>query len=248
MEFTRAAHVVAGILFHSSTMTSRSCWMLDTWCFSTFRLRMPQICSIGFRYGDTLGQSITFIFSSKAVVILGYVGKQFLKGGIICFRMSQYMLESMFPLNESQLLSTSSRHAAPDYDATTTMLDCRQGTTCWTLIRPQDMVPVIHALGQVVFFDNNGCMLSYFQRTVIIYCYWECNGMNISYHDYSGQNYHGYQYYHGIVNMLEMFKKYWHINHFKFYIKKINKQWLPMILNDNLTNNSLIAFSNISFK
>ncbi len=29
MEFTRAAAVVAGILFHSSIMTSRSCWMLD---------------------------------------------------------------------------------------------------------------------------------------------------------------------------------------------------------------------------
>ncbi len=46
-------------------------------------------------------------------------------------------------LNEPQLPSTSSSHAAPDHDATTTMLDCRQGTvfvysspghrhTCWT--------------------------------------------------------------------------------------------------------------------
>ncbi len=72
MEFTRAAQVVAGILFHSSIMTSRSCWMLDTWCFSTFRLRMPHMCSIGFRSGDILGHSITFTFtfSSKAVVIL----------------------------------------------------------------------------------------------------------------------------------------------------------------------------------
>ncbi|KAI2645690.1 Fc receptor-like protein 5 [Labeo rohita] len=26
-----------------------SCWMLDTWCFSTFRLRMPHRCSTGFR-------------------------------------------------------------------------------------------------------------------------------------------------------------------------------------------------------
>ncbi len=70
MEFTRAAQVVAGILFHSSIMTSRSCWMLDTWCFSTFRLRMPHMCSIGFRSGDVLGHSITFSFISKAVVIL----------------------------------------------------------------------------------------------------------------------------------------------------------------------------------
>ncbi len=33
--------------------------------------------------------------------------------------------------------------------------------------------------------------------------------MNISSHDYSDQNDHGYQYYHGIVkNVLKMFKKY----------------------------------------
>ncbi len=70
MEFTRAAQVVAGILFHSSIMTSRSCWMLDTWCFSTFRLRMPHMCSIGFRSENILGHSFTFIFISKAVVIL----------------------------------------------------------------------------------------------------------------------------------------------------------------------------------
>ncbi len=49
MEFTRAAQVVAGILFHSTIMTSRSCWMLDTWSFSTFRLRTPHICSKGFK-------------------------------------------------------------------------------------------------------------------------------------------------------------------------------------------------------
>ncbi len=70
MEFTRDAHVVAGIFFHSSIMTSRSCWMLDTWCFSNCHLRLPHICSIGFRSGDIFGNSITFTFSSKAVVIL----------------------------------------------------------------------------------------------------------------------------------------------------------------------------------
>ncbi len=69
MEFTRNAHLVAGILFHSSIMTSRSCWVLDTWLFSTFRLRMPHMCSKGFRSGDILGHSITFTFSSKAIVI-----------------------------------------------------------------------------------------------------------------------------------------------------------------------------------
>ncbi len=62
-------------------LACRSCWMLDTCCFSTFRLRMPHMCSIGFRSGDILGHSITFSFISKAVVILAgcvwgrYVGK-----------------------------------------------------------------------------------------------------------------------------------------------------------------------------
>ncbi len=96
MEFTRAAQFVAGILFHSAIMTSQSCWMLDTWCFS-FRLRMPHMCSIGFRSGDILGHSITFTFSSKAVVILAvFLGgvvmleNSFWREGIMfCFRMSQ---------------------------------------------------------------------------------------------------------------------------------------------------------------
>ncbi len=68
MEFTIAAQVVAGILFHS-IMTSQSCWMLYTWCFSTFCLRMPHMCSIGFRSGDILGHYITFTFSSMTVVV-----------------------------------------------------------------------------------------------------------------------------------------------------------------------------------
>ncbi len=47
-------------------------WMLETLSSSTFHLRMPHICSIGFRSGDMLGQSITFTLSffSKAVVII----------------------------------------------------------------------------------------------------------------------------------------------------------------------------------
>ncbi|CAI9622101.1 unnamed protein product [Staurois parvus] len=46
--------------------------MLDSLRSSTFHLRMPYRCSIGFRSGDMLGQSITFTLSffSKAVVIL----------------------------------------------------------------------------------------------------------------------------------------------------------------------------------
>ncbi len=71
MDFTRAAQVVAGIFFHSSIMTPRSCWMLDTWCFSTFCLRMPHMLNRVLVLRLTvLGHSITFTFSSKAVVIL----------------------------------------------------------------------------------------------------------------------------------------------------------------------------------
>ncbi len=54
MEFTRASQVT----------TSQSWWMLET-----LRLMMPHRCSIGFRSGDMLGQSITFFFS-KALVVL----------------------------------------------------------------------------------------------------------------------------------------------------------------------------------
>ena len=54
-------------------MTSQNWWMLETLRSSTFRLRMPHRCSIGFRSGGMLGQSITFTLSffSKAVVVLG---------------------------------------------------------------------------------------------------------------------------------------------------------------------------------
>ncbi len=104
MEFTRAAQVVAGILYHSSIMTSRSCWMLDTWCFSTFHLRMPHMCSIGFRSGDILGHSNHLHLQQQGSGHLGGVfgvvmleNSFWTEGIIFCFRMSQYMLESMFP-------------------------------------------------------------------------------------------------------------------------------------------------------
>ncbi len=64
-----------------------------------------------------------------------YVGKQFLKGGHhLLLQNVTVHVEIHVSLNEPQLPSTSSSHAAPDHDATTTMLDCRQGTifTCWT--------------------------------------------------------------------------------------------------------------------
>ncbi|CAI9624049.1 unnamed protein product [Staurois parvus] len=58
MEFTRASQVATGVLFHSSMTTLWSWWMLETLRSSTFCLRMPHRCSIGFRSGDMLGQSI----------------------------------------------------------------------------------------------------------------------------------------------------------------------------------------------
>ncbi len=86
MEFTRASQVATRVLFHSSMMTSQSWWMLDTLRSSTFHLRMPHICSIGFRFWAMLGQSITstLSFFSKAgvVIMLGYCpAAQSLKGG-----------------------------------------------------------------------------------------------------------------------------------------------------------------------
>ncbi len=95
----------------------------------------------------------------------GYVVKQFLKGEHhLLLQNVKVHVGFHVSLNELQLPSTSNSHAAPDHDATTTMLDCRQGTICFVLltrasphmldtiwVKPQDMVPVIHALGQVVF-------------------------------------------------------------------------------------------------
>ncbi len=132
MEFTRTAQVVAGILFHSSIMTSRSCWMLDTWCFYTFHFRISHMCSIGFRSRDILGHSINF--SSKAVFILVVFevvifGKQFLKRGHhLLLQNVTVHVEIHVSLNEPQLPSMSSSHATPDHDATTTMLDCSIAT------------------------------------------------------------------------------------------------------------------------
>ena len=64
--------VATGILFHSSMTTSRNWWMLQTLHSSTFCLRMPHRCSVGFRCGNMLDQSITFTLSffSKVVVVL----------------------------------------------------------------------------------------------------------------------------------------------------------------------------------
>ncbi len=70
MEFTRASQVATGVLFHSSMTTSQSWWMLETLRSSTFSLRMPHRCSIGFRSGDMLRQTITFPLNKAVVIIM----------------------------------------------------------------------------------------------------------------------------------------------------------------------------------
>ncbi len=67
----RVHQIATGVLLHSMT-TSRSWWRLETMRSSIFRLKMPHRCSIEFRSGDMLGQSITFTLSFfiNAVVFL----------------------------------------------------------------------------------------------------------------------------------------------------------------------------------
>ncbi len=172
MEFTRAAQVVAGILFHSSIMTE----LLDVrhMVLLHLRLRMPHMCSIGLGLETYLATpspspspsaSAARQLSSWWCVWGGYVGKQFLKGGHLLLQNFTVHVGVHVSLNEPQLPSTSSTHAAPDHDATTTMLTVGKAQfflvlltrasphmldTIWVkqvflrLIRPQDMVPVIH--------------------------------------------------------------------------------------------------------
>ncbi len=103
IEFIRDTQVVAGILFHPSTMTSRSCWMLrhmvllhlpledashmlnrvKVWKHTWPLLHLQQQGSC--HLGDVFG-----------VVVM--LENSFWREGIIFCRMSQYMLESMFPL------------------------------------------------------------------------------------------------------------------------------------------------------
>ncbi len=184
MKFTRASQVATGFIFHSSMMTSQSCWMLETLRASTFRLRMPHRSSIGFRSGDMLGQSITFTLSffSKAVVVLEVcVGllscwntalrPSLRKEGImLCFSMSQYMLASIVPsVNCSSPVPAAlmqphtmtlpppcltvgkkdlSLYFSPGFRHTRLT---PSEPNYLGLIRPQEMVPVIHVLSLLVF-------------------------------------------------------------------------------------------------
>ena len=111
MGFTRYSQVATGMLFHSSMTMSQSWWIFETLRTSIFRLRIPQRCSIGFKFGDMPGQSITFTPSlfSKAVVVLeacfgslscwnNTLRPSFWRKGImLCCSISKYMMEFMFP-------------------------------------------------------------------------------------------------------------------------------------------------------
>ena len=110
MEFTRASQVATGMLFHSSMTTSRSWQIFETFHTSTFLLRIPQRCSIGFKSGDMLGQSFTFTLSlfNKVMVVLevclgslscwntALLPRFWREGIMLCCSISQYMLEFKF--------------------------------------------------------------------------------------------------------------------------------------------------------
>ncbi len=174
MEFTRAAQVVAGILFHS-IMTSRSCWMLDmvllhfpledaphvlnmvqvwrhTW--SLHHLQQQCICHPGVVFG----------------VVVMLENSCWREGIIFYFRMSQYMLESMFPsMNRSSpvpavVMQPQTMMLPPPLTVGKAQFSWYPSPgrrhTCWTPSESNKFTldssdhrtwPVINVLGQVVF-------------------------------------------------------------------------------------------------
>ncbi len=165
MEFTRASQVASAVLFHSCMTTSRSWWMLETLRSFTFRLRMPHRCSIGFRSGDMLGQSVTFTLSfvSQAVVVLEVCFRSSSccntalrpslrrEGIMLCFSLSQYMLAFMVPLMNCSspvpaalMHPQTMTHQPPCLTVGKTHSYCSPGCR-------HTRVPVIHVLSLLVF-------------------------------------------------------------------------------------------------
>ncbi len=106
--------------------------MLETLRSATYCLRMPHRCSIWFRSGDMLGQSITFTLSffSKAVVVimLGYCpAAQSPKGGD--HALVQYVTVHV-GIHGSSINCSSPVPAALMQPQTMTLppVDCRQDT------------------------------------------------------------------------------------------------------------------------
>ncbi len=90
MEFTRAAQVVAGILFHSSIMTSRSCWNVRHMVLLHVPLEdAPHVLNRVQFWRTYLATPTPSPSASSARQLSSwwgvwggcYVGKQFLKGG-----------------------------------------------------------------------------------------------------------------------------------------------------------------------
>ncbi len=80
MEFTRASQVATGVLFHSSMMTSRSWWMLETVSFFSKAVVVLNVC---------LGS-----LSCWNTALRPSLRRE---GIMLCFSMSQYMLAFMVP-------------------------------------------------------------------------------------------------------------------------------------------------------
>ena len=108
MELTRASQVATGMLFHSSMTTSWSWWIFKTLCTSTFRLMIPHRCSIGFSPRDAWPVHRLSLFSKAVVVLEVCLGSLscrntalrpsfWIEGIMLCYSISQYMLEFMFP-------------------------------------------------------------------------------------------------------------------------------------------------------
>ncbi len=125
MEFTRASQVDTGVLFHSSMTTSRNSWMLETFRSSTFCLRMPHRCSIGFRNPRNLWKHAWPVHPL-------YPGSGRYHVGLLpCSPVSEGRGSCSV---QYVTVHVGSTHAAPDHDTPTTMLDCRQDTLVFVLL------------------------------------------------------------------------------------------------------------------
>ena len=143
MEFTRASQVATGMLFHSSMTASRS-WQIFETLHTTFRLRIPQRCSIEFRIHAwpalPSASSVKQWSSQKCVWSHCHAGT------LLCYPVSggrglcsaavfhSSCWSSCFPQWNITLSNTCSTHAALDHDIPTTMLDCRHDTLIFVLL------------------------------------------------------------------------------------------------------------------
>ena len=150
---------------------------------------MPHRCSIGFRSGDMLGQSITFTLSlfSKAVVLQvclvslscwntalrpSFWGE----GVMLCFSMSQCMLAFMVP--QWTVASQCRQHSCsprPWHSHHHAWLQVRHTCLC-----TPHLVAATHTWHHepnkfiLVSSDHRTCVLSYFEGTVNLHYYKSC--------------------------------------------------------------------------